>query len=148
MQFTAQARPEHPVRETALPAAQPEPAAAAGDAKARPREATERERHLRSERHAYAQGLEKILLSHGVGGVSVLAYEGQAGPAPTLMFVGQFSREFVHRALTDGAVLARAKQLGFRSVDFFHRGPDGHYQFVLPRTGPLPKCAAYNRLCL
>jgi hypothetical protein len=80
--------------------------------------------------------------------VGVLVYEGQAGPTPTLMFVGSLSRDFVQRAVTTGAVLERARALGFRSVDFFDRGPDSHYQFVLSKTGPLPKCAAYNRLCL
>jgi hypothetical protein len=136
---------------SALPVAQ---TAAAGspptrEAKLQPREAPEatREQSLRNERLVYAQGLEKILLSNGVN-VSVAVYEGKADPTPTLMFVGHFSREFVERAVTSGAVLQRAKELGFKSVDFFDRGPDGHYQFVLSTTAPLPKCAAYNRLCL
>jgi hypothetical protein len=121
----------------------------AGEAKPRQREASEatREQHLRRERKEYAQGLEKILVSNGMS-VGVLVYEGQAGPTPTLMFVGSLSRDFVQRAVTTGAVLERARALGFRSVDFFDRGPDSHYQFVLSKTGPLPKCAAYNRLCL
>jgi hypothetical protein len=121
------------------------------DAEAKPkqREASEatREQHLRRERQLYAQGLEKILVANGMS-VGVLVYDGQAGPTPTLMFVGSLSRDFVQRAVTTGAVLERAKALGFRSVDFFDRGPDSHYQFVLSKTGPLPKCAAYNRLCL
>jgi hypothetical protein len=77
-----------------------------------------------------------------------MVYEGQVGPSPTLMFFGHFTKEFVARALTSGAILHRAKQLGFKSVDFFDRGPEGHYQFVLSRSAPLPKCAAYQRLCL
>jgi hypothetical protein len=106
-----------------------------------------REQMQRHERRVYAQGLEKILLANGVN-VSVMVYEGQAGPSPTLMFLGYFTKEFVTRALTNGAVLQRAKELGFSSVDFFDRGPDGHYQFVLSKSAPLPKCAAYQRLCL
>jgi hypothetical protein len=106
-----------------------------------------REQLQRNERRVYAQGLEKILMSNGIS-VSVMVYEGQVGPSPTLMFFGHFSKEFVARALTNGAVLQRAKELGFTSVDFFDRGPEGHYQFVLSKAAPLPKCAAYQRLCL
>jgi hypothetical protein len=105
------------------------------------------EQMQRHERLVYAQGLEKILVSNGIG-VSVMVYEGQIGTSPTLMFFGHFSKEFVARSLTSGAVLQRAKELGFKSVDFFDRGPDGHYQFVLSKSAPLPKCAAYQRLCL
>ncbi len=106
-----------------------------------------RDQLQRNERRVYAQGLEKILVSNGIN-VSVLVYEGQVGPTPTLMFFGHFTKEFVSRALTNGAVLERAKELGFTSVDFFDRGPEGHYQFVLSKAAPLPKCAAYQRLCL
>jgi hypothetical protein len=171
MNFAAETKSKEPVRE-ALSIAQPAPASAAptGEPKApsaetktppaetkapaaepkpRQREASEatREQFLRRERQVYAQGLEKILVANGMS-VGVLAYEGQAGPTPTLMFVGSLSRDFVQRAVTTGAVLERARALGFRSVDFFDRGPDSHYQFVLSKTAPLPKCAAYNRLCL
>lgn len=136
MQYTAS-------QSTALPA----PSGATGSLPpAKPRDTSEAQ-SPRQERQVYAQGLEKILLSNGVN-VSVLVYEGKADPTPTLMFVGHFSREFVERAVTNGAVLERAKALGFKSVDFFDRGPDAHYQFVLSATAPLPKCAAYNRLCL
>jgi hypothetical protein len=106
-----------------------------------------REQVQRHERRLYAQGLEKILVSNGIK-VSVMVYEGQVDPSPTLMFFGHFTKEFVARALTSGAVLQRAKELGFTSVDFFDRGPEGHYQFVLSKSAPLPKCAAYQRLCL
>jgi hypothetical protein len=105
------------------------------------------EQMQRQERRVYAQGLEKILTSNGLS-VSVMVYEGQVGPSPTLMFFGHFTKEFVARALTSGAILHRSKELGFKSVDFFDRGPEGHYQFVLSRSAPLPKCAAYQRLCL
>ena len=44
--------------------------------------------------------------------------------------------------------LERARALGFRSVEFIDRGPGGNYLFALSKTDPLPKCAAYNRLCL
>jgi hypothetical protein len=144
----AAARPEtQPVREETLPPVQTATTGAlpARDAKARPRETAAQ--LLRDERLAYAKGLEKILLSNGVN-VSVVVYEGRADPTPTLMFVGHFSSEFVQRAVTNGAVLQRAKDLGFKSVDFFDRGPDGHYQFVLSKSAPLPKCATYHRLCL
>jgi hypothetical protein len=151
MQFATETRSEQPAREVALPISQPVPAAPspAAEPKGKQREVSEaaRENSLRSERRAYAQGLEKILVSHGVN-ASVLAYEGQADPTPTLMFVGHFSREFVQRAVTAGAVLQRAKDLGFKSVEFLDRGPDSHYQFALSKTAPLPKCAAHNRLCL
>jgi hypothetical protein len=106
-----------------------------------------REQMLSHERRVYAQGLEKILAANGIN-MSVMVYEGQVGPSPTLMFFGHFTKEFVARALTSGAVLQRAKELGFTSVDFFDRGPEGHYQFVVSKTAPLPKCAAYQRLCL
>jgi hypothetical protein len=106
-----------------------------------------REQTERHERRVYAQGLERILIANGIK-VSVMVYEGQVGPSPTLMFFGHFTKEFVARALTSGAVLQRAKELGFTSVDFFDRGPDGHYQFVVSKSAPLPKCAAYQRLCL
>lgn len=101
----------------------------------------------RDRRRVYAQGLERILVSNGIN-VSVTVYEGQVAPTPTLMFLGHFSEEFVSKALTTGAVLKRARDLGFRSVDFFERGPEGHYQFMLSQTAPLPECAAYQRLCL
>jgi hypothetical protein len=135
----AAARPEpSTVRETTLPPAQPATTGSLPDAG---------EHSARNERQVYAQGLEKILVTNGVS-VSVLSYEGRVNPSPTLMFVGYFSRDFVARALTNGAVLQRAKELGFKSVDFFDRGPDGHYQFVVSKTAPLPKCATYNRMCL
>ncbi len=164
MNFAAETKVEEPVREARL-LSQPDPSripptgeaktptgnakAPAVDPKARQRETPEvaREQVLRQDRQAYAQGLEKILVSNGMS-VGVMVYEGQAGPTPTLMFVGSLSRDFVQRAVTTGAVLERARALGFRSVDFFDRGPDSHFQFVLSKTGPLPKCAAYNRLCL
>jgi hypothetical protein len=119
---------------------------AAGDPKAKP-VLSPRERFLRSERQAYARGLEKIMVSNGVT-ANVLVYEGEVEPTPMLMFFGHFSKEFVHRALTEGAVLARARELGFRSVDFYDRGPDGHFQFVVSKSEPLPRCAADNRMCL
>src|SRR5215831_7620101 len=40
-----------------------------------------RDQMQRHERRVYAQGLEKILLTNGVN-VSVMVYEGQAGPSP------------------------------------------------------------------
>jgi hypothetical protein len=106
------------------------------------------ERALRNERLIYAQGLEKILLTNGMAASVRVHEDGQAGPVPALMFFGHFSHSFVHRAVTDGAVLERARTLGFRSVEFVDRGPAGNYLFELSKTGPLPKCAAYNRLCL
>ena len=106
------------------------------------------DRALRNERLVYAQGLERILLTNGMPASVRVHEEGQAGPVPALMFFGQFSQAFVHRAVTEGAVLERARALGFRSVEFIDRGPGGNYLFELARTGPLPKCAAYNRLCL
>jgi hypothetical protein len=106
------------------------------------------ERALRNDRLIYAKGLEKILLTHGVA-ASVRVHEwGKAGPTPALMFFGHFSPSFVQRALTEGAVLERARTLGFRSVEFVDRGQDGNFLFELRKTGPLPKCAAYDRLCL
>jgi hypothetical protein len=106
------------------------------------------ERAQRSERAVYAQGLERILVSNGMPASVRVHEEGQAGPTPALMFFGHFEPSFVKRAVTDGAVLERARALGFRSVEFIGRGPDGNFLFELARTGPLPKCAAYNRLCL
>jgi len=105
------------------------------------------ERAMRSERLVYAQGLERILLGNGMAASVRVHEEGRAGPVPALMFFGQFSQAFVQRAVTEGAVLERARALGFKSVEFIDRGPGGNYLFELPRTGPLPKCAAYNRLC-
>jgi hypothetical protein len=105
------------------------------------------ERALRNERLVYAQGLERILLSNGMPASVRVHEDGQAGPTPALMFFGHFSPGFVQRAVTDGAVLERARALGFRSVEFIDRGPGGNYLFELPKTGPLPKCAAHNRLC-
>jgi hypothetical protein len=106
------------------------------------------ERALRNERLIYAQGLEKILVANGVGASVMVDEDGQGGPTPALMFFGQFSHSFIQRALTDGAVLERARALGFKSVDFFDRGPEGNFVFRLSKTGPLPKCEAHNRLCL
>ena len=149
----ARASPEgdrkSPTGETKAPTGETKSATAETKAPVTETKAAEatREQHLRRERQVYAQGLEKILVANGMS-VGVLVYEGQAGPTPTLMFVGSLSRDFVQRAVTTGAVLERARALGFRSIDFFDRGPDSHYQFVLSKTGPLPKCAAYNRLCL
>ena len=106
------------------------------------------ERSLRSERAIYAQGLERILISNGMPASVRVHEDGQAGPTPALMFFGRFEPSFVQRAVTEGAVLERARALGFRSVEFIGRGPDGNYVFEMSRTGPLPRCAAYNRLCL
>jgi hypothetical protein len=158
MNFATETKVEEPVREAGLltqpdtsrrltsaetgaPAAEPEPKHRETS------DAAARDEVLRQERRDYARGLERILVSHGMS-VGVVVYEGPAGPAPTLMFVGSLSREFVQMTVTKGAVLERARTLGFRSVDFFDRGPDSHYQFVLSKTQPLPRCAAYNRLCL
>jgi hypothetical protein len=141
---------EQPIRQPAPPGAQPVPA---DDAKAKERGAPEakREGGLRSERQTYAEGLERILVANGVSARVVVYEGGQGGPGsqtPMLMFVGPFSTSFVQRALTAGAVLERARNLGFRSVEFFDSAPGGHYQFELSKTGPLPRCAVNNRLCL
>jgi len=106
------------------------------------------DRALRNERLIYAQGLERILITNGMPSSVRVHEEGQAGPVPALMFFGQFSQAFVRRAVTDGAVLEKARALGFRSVEFIDRGPGGNYLFELSRTGALPKCAAHSRLCL
>jgi hypothetical protein len=157
MSFAAEAKMEEPVREAGLltqpdtsrrpPSAEARPPAAEPKAKRRETPGVASEQVLRQERQNYARGLEKILISHNMG-VGVVVYEGAAEPTPTLMFVGSLSRDFVQLTVTKGAVLERARALGFRSVDFFDRGPDSHYQFVLSKTGPLPKCAAHKRLCL
>ncbi len=106
------------------------------------------ERALRNERLIYAQGLERILVGNGMAASVRVHEDGQAGPVPALMFFGHFAQSFVRRAVTDGAVLERARTLGFRSVEFIDRGPGGNFLFELSRTGPLPRCAAHNRLCL
>lgn len=106
------------------------------------------ERAERNERFFYAQGLERILLTNGMAANVRVHEEGKAGPVPALLFFGQFSPAFVRRAVTQGAVLERARALGFKSVEFIDRGPGGNYLFALSKTGPLPKCAAHNRLCL
>lgn len=116
------------------------------DQKLDPRAALDRAQ--RNERLIYAQGLERILITNGIAASVRVHEEGQAGPVPALMFFGHFSHTFVHRAVTDGAVLEKARALGFRSVEFIDRGPGGNYLFEVSKTGPLPKCAAYNRLCL
>jgi hypothetical protein len=106
------------------------------------------ERALRNERLIYAQGLEKIMRTHGVSASVAVDEDGKGGPTPALRFFGHFAPSFIHRALTDGAVLERARSLGFKTVDFFDRGPDGNFVFELSKTGPLPKCEVHNRLCL
>jgi hypothetical protein len=106
------------------------------------------ERAMRNERLIYAQGLERILRINGVSASVTVDEDGQGGPTPALRFFGHFEPAFIHRALTSGAVLERARSLGFRTVDFFDRGPDGNYVFELSKTGPLPKCEAHNRMCL
>lgn len=138
---------EQPMRQPAPVGAQPLPA---GDARAKERGAPEaaREGILRSERRTYAEGLERILVANGVSARVVVYEGGQGSQAPMLMFVGPFSTSFVQRALTAGAVLERARNLGFRSVEFFDSEPGGHYLFELSKTGPLPRCAVNNRLCL
>ncbi|HEY1245134.1 MAG TPA: hypothetical protein VH913_05270 [Hyphomicrobiaceae bacterium] len=141
--YVPAAPPEGPMRQTGL-SAQPVSTGSlpASDARA------VMARALRNERLIYAQGLEKILVANGVGASVIVDEDGQAGPTPALMFFGQFSRSFIQRALTDGAVLERARALGFRAVNFFDRGPEGNYVFELAKAGPLPKCAARSRMCL
>lgn len=137
-----------PGRETPLPGTSPISTSSLPplDSRGDPRAALDRAK--RNERLVYAQGLERILLSNGMAASVRVHEEGQAGPVPALMFFGQFSHAFVRRAVTEGAVLERARALGFRSVEFIDRGPSGNYLFELAAAGPLPKCAAYNRLCL
>jgi len=142
--YGAATGPEPPARETPRPGTSP--IATSSLPPADPKLAGERA--LRNERLVYAQGLERILLSNGMPASVRVHEDGQAGPTPALMFFGQFSQGFVQRAVTDGAVLERARALGFRSVEFIDRGPGGNYLFELSKTGPLPKCAAYKRLCL
>src|SRR5262245_57611731 len=105
------------VRQTALAGAQPVSTGSlpASDAKA-----------MRNERLVYAQGLERILRNNGVSASVTVDEDGKGGPTPALRFFGHFSPAFVHRAMTDGAVLERARALGFRTVDFFDRGPEGN----------------------
>jgi hypothetical protein len=102
----------------------------------------------RSDRLVYARGLERIMVSNGMPASVRVHEDGKAGPTPALMFHGQFSDTFVRRAVSEGEVLERARALGFRSVEFIDRGPGGNYVFELSKSGPLPKCAAHNRLCL
>jgi hypothetical protein len=139
---------ETPGRETPQPGTSPISTSSLAPIDSRADPKTALDRATRNERLVYAQGLERILVSNGMAASVRVHEEGQAGPVPALMFFGQFSHAFVHRAVTEGAVLERARALGFRSVEFIDRGPGGNYLFELTRTGPLPKCAAYNRLCL
>jgi hypothetical protein len=141
---TAPEPPAAPARETPRPGASPISTSSLPPLNAK----VAIERALRNERLLYAQGLERILLTNSMPASVRVHEDGQAGPTPALMFFGHFSHSFVHRAVTDGAVLERARALGFRSVEFIDRGPGGNYLFALSKTDPLPKCAAYNRLCL
>lgn len=102
-----------------------------------------------ADRLEYARKVEQILLEIGmsadVSSVEINRYSYTPGPTPLLLLFGSFSKAYVFQLTKEGYLLRTAKALGFRTVDFFDRGPDGHYVFDLSRD--VPRCAKYNRVC-
>jgi hypothetical protein len=99
-----------------------------------------------AEREEYAVQLQRAVLEAG-GSLDVMVYDHPAvGNPPTLLFFGHFSKAFVFQAVRTGQLLRSAKNLQFKSVAFFDRGPDGLYVFDL--TGSeVPRCARFDRVC-
>lgn len=93
---------------------------------------------------AYAQSyvsiLEKTYLENGIS--MEVAVKNN-----TLIIFGPLSKARVYQSITRLDVLAKAKEAGFKTVDFIDRGNDGRWTYDL--TGPsIPKCDIRNRLCL
>jgi hypothetical protein len=122
------------------------------DGKAKAQQAYEAMR-ARFDRRSFAADLERELLKRGISDqVFAMETPGQSGgitpgEVPVLMFFGHYSRAAVYQAVADGALLSKARDLGFKTVHFFDR-IDGFYVFDLSKTGPLPSCARYRRVCV
>lgn len=102
-----------------------------------------------------AQAMQNAFLKEGAD-VSVTASEAlnevdfqmgrQRSELPQLVIFAAFGKPFVYKMITEGRVLEKARELGFRGVDF-HSKYDGHWYYPVSATGDLPRCDRMNRLC-
>lgn len=103
----------------------------------------------------YANRLRRAFLSNGFD-ISVLALESrpkdslrQIRPVekyPQLHMFGPLTNPAVYQLITDGGVLLNAKELQFRSIEFFSNLGQGGWWFDI--SGPaLPDCDQAKRVC-
>jgi hypothetical protein len=106
-------------------------------------------------RWAYANQLEKWFLSKGIS-MDVVAKERMSDfdkkysplskyPYPHLVFFGHLSKATVFQLASTG-VLKNAAALGFKGVDFFDKGSEGHWFYDVSKGAP--RCDVNHRLCL
>lgn len=75
------------------------------------------------------------------------AFERDKKRYPMLVVFAYFGKPFVYQAVAETKFLENARNLGFRTVDFFSRSSEGHWLYDLPAAGPLPRCDRNQRLC-
>ena len=96
-----------------------------------------------SGREVYRADLERAFLSNGVN-ANVFLLEKTS----TLQLWLLLDRASVFKLITEGNILEKAKTLGFKKVDFWDKGDEGHWIFDLSKPGPPPQCDVMHRLCL
>lgn len=90
--------------------------------------------------------LDKLFLEAGIDiQVIVISKPPAAGKLPQLMLFGYVSRVSIYQITTKTDLIRRAKEAGFRSIDFFSKSGDGHWVFDL--TGSGQTCARGGELC-
>lgn len=102
----------------------------------------------------YALQIERSFLKAGQN-MSVMAPEAPDKASavaespldyPQLILFAYFDRPFVYKTVAETEILATARALGFKTVDFFSRNA-GHWIFDVSGKGPLPRCDRVKRLC-
>lgn len=90
----------------------------------------------------YARALERQLLSAGIS-VDVFVR-----PNDQMMLFGYWDKAAVFLIASRLNILPNAQRQGFRSVDFYDKGREGHFTFDIPAKGTIPSCARFKRVCL
>lgn len=95
-------------------------------------------------RWAYAKNLERVFLSSGV---NTDVFTREPGSTELILF-GYMNKAIVYKLITEGMILVRAKELGFKKVQFRDKVANGAWFFDLSKPGPPPQCDIVRRLCI
>ncbi|HEY0569511.1 MAG TPA: hypothetical protein VGD13_15485 [Xanthobacteraceae bacterium] len=93
-------------------------------------------------RRAYADALERQLLSNGVSADVIVREDFMP---VTLIIAGFFTKASAYQLFTQSRIMLEAKQAGFGRVQFLNNGPEGSWDFDL--IGGIPFCDSTARLC-
>lgn len=105
-------------------------------------------------RAQYADTIRRAFLSSGIDiDATDLERQPESRTAesfkkyPRLWLFGYMNKPFVYRAITEWQFLAKAKERGFQSIEFFDKGPDGIWLFDISGSS-IPACDIPKRICM